>query len=77
MPRSTHVKRASYEDPKDQVGMGLYVKLDPIIVRFLVKEAHRLGEKYGKKYRVTHLVKALITAYYEKRAIGLLDDPDD
>jgi hypothetical protein len=45
--------------------------------RFLQQEAHRLSRKMGRAIRRGDIVRALIAAYYEKRAIGLLVDPDD
>jgi hypothetical protein len=45
--------------------------------RFLQQEAARMSRKLGRTIRRIDIVRALITSYYEKRAIGLLVDPDD
>jgi len=44
---------------------------------FLEVEAKRIGEAKGKYVRPADVVRALITAYYEKRMAGLLVSPDD
>jgi len=42
------------------------------MLAFLEREAKRMGVPYP-----SDIVRALITAYYEKRSMGLLIDPDD
>jgi hypothetical protein len=44
---------------------------------FLDIEAKRLSEERGKLIKRGDVVRALITAYYEKRMAGLLVNPDD
>jgi hypothetical protein len=47
------------------------------MMRFLELEAKRIGEKQGKNYLPSDVVRALIASYYEKRVAGLLVDPND
>jgi len=55
------------------IGTTITVELN----QFLIQEARRMSEKLGRTIRRGEIVRALITAYYEKRVIGLLVDPDD
>lgn len=77
MARSTHIKKAPEEDSEVVPTYRLQIDLKVDMMRFLTKEAKRIGEKHGGSYHPSDIVRALITAYYEKRAIGLLVDPDD
>lgn len=47
------------------------------MLTFLETEAKRLAERTGRYITPSSIVRALITAYYEKRSMGLLIDPDD
>jgi hypothetical protein len=55
------------------IGTTISVELN----QFLLQEARRMTKKLGRSVTKGHIVKALITAYYEKRVIGLLVEPDD
>lgn len=74
MARASHkVHNLHAEKQLNQV----LVTVDPAMRRFLDDEAKRLSEKSGRHIYVTELVRALITAYYEKRVAGLLVSPND
>lgn len=47
------------------------------MLAFLELEAKRITEETGRFTRHSDVVRALITAYYEKRMAGLLVNPDD
>jgi hypothetical protein len=47
------------------------------MLAFLELEAKRMTEECGKQCHTSDVVRALITAYYEKRVAGLLVTPDD
>jgi hypothetical protein len=47
------------------------------MMRFLELEAKRIGEQQDKNYLPSDVVRALITAYYEKRVAGLMVGPND
>jgi hypothetical protein len=81
MPRKTHV-------PQDEASIKESIRRDTRIIlsdqmkKFLEAEAVRLNiklAKEGKKDKMTvqRLIRALITAYFEKRVVGLLVNPDD
>lgn len=63
--------------PPENLCKKLNVWLTPIMQNFLEVEAKRLTERTGKKTSAQEVVRALITAYYEKRMAGLLVNPDD
>lgn len=44
---------------------------------FLEVEAKRLSEEHKRNVTVKDVIRALITAYWEKRLAGLLLGPDD
>jgi hypothetical protein len=75
MPRKTH--RSRPEEAQEDIRRRLTVFLPPPMMRFLELEAKRIGEKQGKNYLPSDVVRALITSYYEKRVAGLLVDPND
>lgn len=56
----------------------MVIILPPPMMRFLEIEAKRYSEgKRDVNYRPVDVVRALITAYYEKRMVGLMVSPDD
>jgi hypothetical protein len=75
MPRPS---RKSPEEIKEQIVSRVAITLPPEMREFLDMEAKRLRES-GRKGKVTPatIVRALITAYYEKRLAGLVTSPDD
>jgi len=75
MARKTHLKRE--EDRKETIERSFTLFLSPGMHEFLEIESKRLTEKKGKRVSPSIIVRALITAYYEKRVAGLLVDPDD
>jgi hypothetical protein len=81
MARKTHT-------PQDDTSIKEYIYKDTRIMlsdemrSFLESEVIRLNiklEREGSKDKMTvqRLIRALITAYYEKRVVGLLVNPDD
>lgn len=74
MPRKTHKDPAyATEDIRGRMNLMLPQSMR----RFLELEAKRLTEEKGRTIEEADIVKALITAYYEKRMAGLLIGPDD
>ncbi|CAB4131589.1 hypothetical protein UFOVP276_31 [uncultured Caudovirales phage] len=81
MSRKTHI-------PQDEASIQESIRKDTRIIlsdqmtKFLEAEVVRLNiklDKEGKKDKMTvqRLIRALITAYFEKRVVGLLVNPDD
>lgn len=73
MPRKSHVSEVAIENTRYK----LSITLPTCMLHFLRVEAKRIKDKTGKSCRAPDVVRALITAYYEKRMVGLLVDPDD
>ena len=73
MPRKTHRPEESRED----IRCRLFMHIPETMRAFLDIEAKRLSEERGKLIKRGDVVRALITAYYEKRMAGLLVNPDD
>lgn len=74
MPRKTHLKpEESCEDIRRRVSLSI----PPNMLAFLELEAKRLSERRGRLIMPTDVIRALVTAYYEKRMAGLLVGPDD
>lgn len=75
MARKTH-----FIDGKEQIKYELNISIPREMHHFLVVESKRLAKLNGrpnKAYKPTDVVRALITAYYEKRMAGLWVSPDD
>lgn len=73
MPRKTHKPEEACED----IRRRLNIFVPPNMLAFLELEAKRITEETGRFTRHSDVVRALITAYYEKRMAGLLVNPDD
>jgi hypothetical protein len=75
MARKAHkvLESEAAEDTREDIR----VILPPELKRFLETEAKRIRDNHFKKCTPQILLRALLTAYYEKRMIGLLVDPDD
>lgn len=76
MPRRSHLLRGE-EEHREDITRKFAIYLPPPMAAFLEVEAKRIGEEKGKYVRPADVVRALITAYYEKRMAGLLVSPDD
>jgi hypothetical protein len=59
------------EAPRD-----LVIAISEEMRAFLEREAIRLSRK-KRKYTIQDIVRAVLATYYEKRAMGLLINPDD
>lgn len=82
MPRKTHVQPNDDTAVKEQILDDLRIRLPKEIRQFLGTEVTRLNirlHREGKKDKlnVQRLIRALIISYCEKRAVGLMIDPDD
>jgi hypothetical protein len=82
MPRKTHVQPQDEASTKEGIPDDLRLDLPREVKQFLHTEVTRLNIKLkreGKKDKLTvqRLVRALIINYCEKRAVGLMIDPDD
>lgn len=82
MPRKTHVQPNDDTAVKEQILDDLRIRLPKEIRQFLGTEVTRLNirlQREGKKDKLTvqRLIRALIINYCEKRAVGLMIDPDD
>lgn len=76
MPRKTH--RVYAEDATEDIRFRMSIYVPKEMRDFLELEAKRLAEEKGKKVLAADVVRALITAYYEKRVLlDLLVSPDD
>lgn len=76
VPRRTHKSRP--EEEQEDIRSRMVIILPPPMMRFLEIEAKRYSEgKRDVNYRPVDVVRALITAYYEKRMVGLMVSPDD
>lgn len=74
MPRRSHKPP---EESCEDIRRRLNIFVPPNMLAFLELEAKRISEETGKITRHSDLVRALITAYYEKRMAGLLVNPND
>jgi hypothetical protein len=74
MARQTHRKP---EEAREDIRRRLNIFVPPNMLAFLEVEAKRLSEERNQCLRHSDVVRALITAYYEKRMAGLLISPDD
>ena len=80
MPRQTH--RAE-EERIEAIHDYTVIILPPKMRRFLEFEAARLTDKdrlikrSARRVTPQTIIRALVTAYYEKRTIGLLVNPND
>ena len=82
MPRQTQVQPNDDTAVKEQILDDLRIRLPKEIRQFLGTEVTRLNirlQREGKKDKLTvqRLIRALIINYCEKRAVGLMIDPDD
>lgn len=74
MPRKTHRPEEVQEDIRYRVNL----QLPPALMHFLELEAKIYSEgQRDVNYTVADIVRALITAYYEKRMVNLMVNPDD
>jgi hypothetical protein len=70
------IDRTRRELPPDVVTpRELVLAISEQMREFLEREAIRLSRK-KRKYTVQDIIRAVLAAYYEKRAMGLLIDPD-
>jgi CRISPR/Cas system-associated protein Csm6 len=76
VPRRTH-RLVPEEEAIEHIPAILKIRLAPEMVQFLETEARRLSERGKKPRTVQDVLRALVAAYYEKRMIGLLLDPND
>ena len=76
MARKTHVTPGE-EDIDGPILYEMRVYIKPEMRRFLELEAKRINGKKNSKFRAQDIVKALVTAYYEKRMMGLVINPND
>jgi hypothetical protein len=82
MARKTHQPLHDETSKKEEIDKDTRILLTNEMLSFLESEVVRLNIKLkreGKKDKMTvqRLIRALITAYYEKRVVGLLVNPDD
>ena len=82
MPRKTHVQPKDEASTKESIPDDLRLRLPKEIRQFLATEVVRLNiklkrERKKDKLTVQRLIRALIINYCEKRAVGLMIDPDD
>lgn len=75
MARRTH--KAAPESAQEDIRRRLNIFVPPRMLAFLELEAKRMTEARGKHCHPADVVRALITAYYEKRMANLLVTPDD
>jgi len=76
MPRRTHKRKP--EECQEDIRPRVTILLPPKMIAFLEVEAKRYSEgKRDVNYIAADVVRALITAYYEKRMVGLMVNPDD
>jgi len=76
MPRRTH--RSKPEEAQEDIRRRVTILLNQPMMTFLEVEAKRYSEgKRDVNFTPADVVRALITAYYEKRMIGLMVSPDD
>ncbi len=74
MPRKTH---RGPEEACEDIRRRVTLSIPPNMLAFLELEAKRVSEESGKLTTPPDVVRALVTAYYEKKMAGLLIGPDD
>lgn len=72
MARRTHSEYSS-EDIRRRINIFLPASM----LAFLEVEAKRLSEERGKNITEGSIIRALVTAYYEKRMAGMFIGPND
>lgn len=56
---------------------ALRVAVTPVMKNFLDNEAVRISRETNRQIYASHIVRALIQAYYEKRLAGFIGRPED
>ena len=75
MPRKTH--KLPPEENIEKINSLIHLDVGNALKKFLELEAKMQTEKLGQHITVQDIIRALITAYYEKKMAGLLVNPDD
>jgi hypothetical protein len=65
------------EDVVEYIQPILKIIISPEMQKFLSAESRRLSTRTKRPISSQGIIRALIAAYYEKRMIGLLVNPDD
>jgi len=71
--RRTHLQKEPEEDIRSRINIWLPTPMK----HFLEIEAKKQSEERGRHINMKDIIRALITAYWEKRLANLLVNPDD